>query len=196
MSTTSINLRLDPDTAEKFKNLCQENGITQADGFEAALKALELSNAEDAVPDEKATIGSIRMNLDSVMNGVLTLLQHLNEANKKAKDDVQAELNAKDQTIEDMKKFRADKDREIDSLHQSNKDLRQKAKEARQAQEVAEAKLKAAQSEAEAQYKEQISKLQEQVRLLDQFNLIAEKTPSADSLHEETPNTASNDTNS
>ncbi len=173
MNTTSINLRLSPDTAEEFKNFCQENGITQADGFEAAIKALELTNAEEAVPDEKATIDSIRTNLDGAMEGVLTLLQHLTEANDQAHDAVQSELNSKDQTIADMSETQKETNRKITELEQEISSLRQQVHEAETEKELAQSKLQAAQNDAEAKYKEQIARLEEQVKLLDTFKMLA-----------------------
>ena len=52
--------RLSTESTEKFRRFCEENGISQAEGFESLLKTAELEKAKTAIPDRKAEIENVQ----------------------------------------------------------------------------------------------------------------------------------------
>ncbi|RHV85732.1 hypothetical protein DXA97_15660 [Clostridium sp. OF09-36] len=45
-----VNFRIDPDSAEAFRQFCTTHGMNQAQGFDHLMQVLELNNAKAATP--------------------------------------------------------------------------------------------------------------------------------------------------
>ena len=45
------NFRIDPETADAFRKFCDDNGYTQAQGFDHLMDVLMMDEAKKAAPD-------------------------------------------------------------------------------------------------------------------------------------------------
>lgn len=153
-----INLRLAPETADKFKQFCEENGVNQAQGFDHLIQVLEINEAKKTVPDHATDIEDYE-----------TLTKALNTAFLKA---IQDSANAKLKALEECRTELESKDQKIDSRDKTIADLQARLTASETAQKTAEATLQSAlQSAAQADKEAQTAREQAETAQA----LVAEK---------------------
>ena len=52
------NFRVDPETADAFRKFCENNGYTQAQGFDHLMDGLMMAEAKQTAPDRRTDIES------------------------------------------------------------------------------------------------------------------------------------------
>ena len=101
------SFRLSTSAVESFRAYCDENGISQAEGFESLLKTAELEKAKTAIPDRKAEIENVQNHANALVSAFIYSLDIYTSAKDSAKADVADKLSKKDLRIEALEEEKA-----------------------------------------------------------------------------------------
>ena len=98
-----INLRLDPETADKFKHFCEESGLNQAQGFDHMVQILEMDKAKSVVPEQSENIETFEMHSKALNEAYLKAVENGANAKALALEQFRTDLENKDKTIADLR---------------------------------------------------------------------------------------------
>ena len=140
--TKMQSFRFSTSAVENFRAYCEENGISQAEGFESLLKTAELEKAKTAIPERKAEIENVQTHANALVAAYLHSLDIYTSAANRAQDDVAEKIAKMDTRIEaleeeksaikamlceksergtELEKCLADRDNQIESLSVTHK---------------------------------------------------------------------------
>lgn len=168
-----VNFRLNPETANAFREFCNLNGMNQAQGFDHIMQVLELNNAKAVSPGRAVEIEEFERHVKAVMDAYLRSLELCDNAELRMRERFQSDIQRYARTIDELqehqKEMRAQlkqtKD-EVDKLKIQNTDLTDKL--------VYSDRIVAEQKNTTGILQDQIEKLQDE---LEKQRLLAEQIP-------------------
>lgn len=98
-----VNFRIDPDSAEAFRQFCTSHGMNQAQGFDHLLQVLELNNAKAATPGRIVEIENFERLLKDILSAYITSIELSSNAELRAQEHFQSDLKRKDRTIDELR---------------------------------------------------------------------------------------------
>ncbi len=99
-----LNIRVDENSIESFRKFCEENGVSQAQGFDHIIQVVELNKAKAAIPAREQEMESFEMHVKALLDAYLRSLETASDAEEIVKEQFRTELTSKDKTIADCQK--------------------------------------------------------------------------------------------
>ena len=96
------NFRLDPETADIFREFCQKNGFTQAQGFAHLIQILELDNAKGVMPGQAANIENFQMLQRKTLEAFMHSLELTLSTEDRVREEFQRTLDQQSKTIDGL----------------------------------------------------------------------------------------------
>ena len=96
------NFRIDPETADAFRKFCDDNGYTQAQGFDHLMDVLMMDEAKKAAPDRKTDIEDYELHIKALMEAFLHSVTVGEDAKELAREEFKTQLAQRDKTIRDL----------------------------------------------------------------------------------------------
>lgn len=93
------NFRIDSETADRFRNFCEENQLNQAQGFDHIMDVLSLAQAKDTVPERKTDIEDFENHIKALMSAFLHSIEINANAENRVHDVYKSQLESKDKQI-------------------------------------------------------------------------------------------------
>lgn len=107
-----FSLRLGEDSVQAFRHWCDEQGMSQADGFSALIKMMELQQSKDMIPNRQKEVEDFQALVTAITDAFLRSLTLNENAELRIRQEVQLELQTKDQSIADyQEQLRAEKEK-------------------------------------------------------------------------------------
>ena len=70
-----VNFRIDPDSAEAFRQFCTSHGMNQAQGFDHVMQVFELNQAKSSIPGRSVEIEEFETMVKSITSAYLYSLE-------------------------------------------------------------------------------------------------------------------------
>lgn len=99
-----VNFRIDPDTANAFREFCTLNGMNQAQGFDHIMQVLELNSAKTVSAGRAVEIEDFEQHAKALLSSYLKSLELCDWAESRARERFDGELKQNARTIADLKK--------------------------------------------------------------------------------------------
>ena len=99
-----VNFRIDPDTANAFREFCTLNGMNQAQGFDHIMQVLELNSAKTVSAGRSVEIEDFEQHAKALLSSYLKSLELCDRAEARARERFDGELKQKARTIADLKR--------------------------------------------------------------------------------------------
>ena len=97
------NFRIDQETADAFRKFCEENGMSQAQGFDHIMQVVEMDRAKAAVPTRITEIEGFEKSVKDIMAAYLHSIEINQNAEGRIREQFASDLNRKDKTIDDLR---------------------------------------------------------------------------------------------
>lgn len=110
------NFRIDADTAAKFRTFCEENGYSQAQGFDHVIEVLELNGAKSAIPERSLDIETFEMHTKAIMDAYLKNLEITTQTEARVREQFASSLEKNEKLIANLQK-------KLDACTEENKSL-------------------------------------------------------------------------
>ncbi len=101
-NTKQTNFRVAPETADRFREFCEQNGMTQAQGFDHIMQIVEMDKAKAAVPGRQTEIEEYEKAIKTINSIYLQSLDLFNNAEDIAKEQFIGQLESKDNSISNL----------------------------------------------------------------------------------------------
>lgn len=98
-----VNFRIDPNSAETFRQFCTSHGMNQAQGFDHLLQVLELNNAKAEVPGRIVEIENFERLLKDILSAYISSIELSTSAELRVQEHFQSDLKRKDRTIDELR---------------------------------------------------------------------------------------------
>lgn len=98
-----VNFRIDPDSAEAFRQFCVTHGMNQAQGFDHLMQVLELNNAKAATPGRAVEIENFERLLKEILSAYIGSIELSSNAEARVSEQFQTDLKRKDRTIDELR---------------------------------------------------------------------------------------------
>ena len=98
-----VNFRIDPDSAEAFRQFCTTHGMNQAQGFDHLMQVLELNNAKAATPGRLVEIENFERLCKELLSAYINSIELSNNAEARVLEQFQSDLKRKDRTIDELR---------------------------------------------------------------------------------------------
>lgn len=134
------NFRVNEDAANRFREFCTQEGMSQAQGFDHIMQILEMNQAKIVTPGRAAEIERFEAAVKNINEAYLHSIEICNTAEQRSLDKYAGELERKERTISTFQ----------DKVAQLEEKLKT-AKEATNAAEAAKAKAEEKEKNATAQ---------------------------------------------
>jgi len=144
-----FNFRIDAEAAERVRKFCDEEKITQAQGFDDIMRLLELNQAKAALPDYVANIEEVQLCVSKILDLYTLALGGIKMADEKAHKEYRRQLTDQSDFIETLKAEIATKDMLIASAEASKIAAEDHALAEQQKASTAQAQADAAKETAE-----------------------------------------------
>ena len=135
------NFRIDPATADKFRAFCEENGMSQAQGFEHIMQIIEINQAKLAIPGRATEIEDFERTLKEITGMYLRSVEICSAAEARAKEQFASAIERQNRTIDDLQEKIQRLQDELD-LSSSNIEEAMNAKERAEKDLLAAEKMK------------------------------------------------------
>lgn len=136
------NFRIDQSDADAFRKFCDENGMSQAQGFAHLLQVFELDRAKTVTPGRATEIEEYEMHIKAITGAFLTSLEINNNAEIRIREEYDTALASRDKMIVDLQekveKMKIDKEKAEQLANVASQDAAQAIKDAKNAKERAE----------------------------------------------------------
>ena len=99
-----VNFRVDPDTANAFREFCTLNGMNQAQGFDHIMQVLELNSAKTVSAGRAVEIEDFEQHAKALLSSYLKSLELCDRAETRARERFDGELKQNARTIADLKR--------------------------------------------------------------------------------------------
>lgn len=93
------NFRIDQESADIFRKFCEDNNLSQSQGFDHMIQVMELNRAKAIVPGSAKDIETFEMYMKKVMEAYLKSVEDYNTARETAREDFASALESKDKMI-------------------------------------------------------------------------------------------------
>ena len=97
------NFRIDQETADAFRKFCEENGMSQAQGFDHIMQVVEMDRAKAAAPTRITEIEGFEKSVKDIMAAYLHSIEINQNAEGRIREQFASDLNRKDKTIDDLR---------------------------------------------------------------------------------------------
>ena len=138
-----VNFRIDPDSAEAFRQFCTSHGMNQAQGFDHLMQILELNNAK-ATPGRIVEIENFERLLKEILSAYINSIELSSNAELRVQEHFRSDLKRKDQTIDELREQiklmeteKKDSDTATTALREEQKHLQEQAQYAIEQMEAA-----------------------------------------------------------
>lgn len=98
-----VNFRIDPDSAEAFRQFCTTHGMNQAQGFDHLMQVLELNNAKSATPGRLVEIENFERLCKDMLSAYINSIELSSNAEARVLEQFQSDLKRKDRTIDELR---------------------------------------------------------------------------------------------
>lgn len=98
-----VNFRIDPDSAEAFRQFCTTHGMNQAQGFDHLMQVLELNNAKAATPGRLVEIENFERLCKELLSAYINSIELSSNAEARVLEQFQSDLKRKDRTIDELR---------------------------------------------------------------------------------------------
>lgn len=98
------NFRINEDTAAKFRAFCEENGYSQAQGFDHVIEVLELNGAKTAIPERSVDIETFEMHTKAIMDAYLKNLEITAQTQARVREEFASSIDKNEKLIKDLQK--------------------------------------------------------------------------------------------
>ena len=139
-----VNFRIDPDSAEAFRQFCTSHGMNQAQGFDHLMQILELNNAKAATPGRIVEIENFERLLKEILSAYINSIELSSNAELRVQEHFRSDLKRKDQTIDELREQiklmeteKKDSDTATTALREEQKHLQEQAQYAIEQMEAA-----------------------------------------------------------
>ena len=129
-----VNFRIDPDSAEAFRQFCTSHGMNQAQGFDHLMQILELNNAKAATPGRIVEIENFERLLKEILSAYINSIELSSNAELRVQEHFRSDLKRKDQTIDELREKiklmeteKKDSDTAMSALREEQKHLQEQA---------------------------------------------------------------------
>lgn len=99
-----VNFRVDPDTANAFREFCTLNGMNQAQGFDHVMQVLELNSAKTVCAGRAVEIEDFEQHTKALLSSYLKSLELCDLAETRARERFDGDLKQNARTIADLKR--------------------------------------------------------------------------------------------
>lgn len=99
------NFRIDQASADAFRAFCEEQGFSQAQGFDHLMQVLELDQAKQAVPGREVEISEFEMHAKALLGAYTSSVALCANTEERVREEFKTQLASKDETIA---KYQAD----------------------------------------------------------------------------------------
>lgn len=99
-----VNFRIDPDTANAFREFCTLNGMNQAQGFDHIMQVLELNSAKTVSAGRAVEIEDFEQHAKALLSSYLKSLELCDRAETRARERFDGELKQNARAIADLKR--------------------------------------------------------------------------------------------
>ena len=111
-----VNFRIDPDSAEAFRQFCTTHGMNQAQGFDHLMQVLELNNAKAATPGRLVEIENFERLCKELLSAYINSIELSSNAEARVLEQFQSDLKRKDRTIDELRE-------KMETLHAEKEQL-------------------------------------------------------------------------
>lgn len=125
------NFRINEESAKAFRKYCEENGVSQAQGFDHIMQVVELNRAKTVLSGRTTEIESFEKSVKDIMAAYLYCL----EINKNAEERIREQFASK---LDQMEKLIADLRQKSERLQAEKETAEATAADAIKAKELAE----------------------------------------------------------
>lgn len=169
------NFRIDQESADIFRKFCEDNNLSQSQGFDHMIQVMELNRAKAIVPGSAKDIETFEMYMKKVMEAYLKSVEDYNTARETAREDFASALESKDKTIASLQE-------KADKLAEGKQILEKVTSEARAERDQAVKDATAAKEQAETSAKLVEEKDKTISTLADKLGVAEEKAAGYDDL--------------
>lgn len=132
------NFRIDSESADAFRQFCEEQGYNQAQGFDHMIQVLELNRAKAGIAGRLTEITTFEEYVKKLMGAYLTSLQVAQETEERVREDFETDISLRDKALAENEYKLQKKDEKIEQLTSDMKEYEKIAKESAQATKNAE----------------------------------------------------------
>lgn len=155
--------RIDAELAEQFRIFCDENKLSQSDGFKQLLVSLELNRASMALPSRETEINNFQSLISAIQSAFVNSLEICENAEIRIRENFRREIETQSKVISDYQDKIKFLEGELEKANQKALNYDVLARET--------AALKTSLSERE----ELVKSLQRQVSKLDDFENLQQE---------------------
>lgn len=142
------NFRVDQETADAFRNFCENNGMNQAQGFDHIMQVVELDRAKSTAPGRATEIEGFEKSVKDIMAAFLNSIEINQNAESRIREQFASDLSRKNKAIDDLRmkadQLQAEKDAAETKAVEAEKAKDQAEKSAAAAERIREAAEKTA----------------------------------------------------
>ena len=120
--------RLNEDDINRFKEFASQNNLNQQEAFTSLLNTLELSNAKSSLGDRAKSIEVFQTTVNSLVKFYINSLEENTTAEERIREELNDQINKKDNTISALYEQVQDLKNERDSLKNQITELEDKNK--------------------------------------------------------------------
>ena len=137
------NFRIDEETAKNFRILCEEMGMSQAQGFDHIMQVVELNRAKVGIEGRLTEITTFEEYVKKIMESYLTSLQIAQNTEERVREDFRRDISLRDKALADSERKIIERDEKIVQL---TAEMQEAQKISKEAQKTAENAIKQAES--------------------------------------------------
>lgn len=97
------NFRIDQATADAFRKFCDQNGMSQAQGFDHIMQIVEMDRAKAVAPGRATEIEGFEKSVKDIMAAYLYSIEINQNAEGRIREQFSSDLVRKDKTIDDLR---------------------------------------------------------------------------------------------
>lgn len=110
------NFRISVENADRFRAFCEQEGLNQAQGFDHLMQVLELDKAKTVIPSRAMEIEEFERHMKALLSAFLNSIEIADNTEERLKEQMQSQLDSKDQTIIGLQKELETKSNELKEL--------------------------------------------------------------------------------
>ena len=147
------NFRIDMETADKFRSLCDEMGLNQAQGFDHIMQIVELNRAKVGIEGRLTEITTFEEYVKKIMEAYLLSLEIAQNTEERVREDYKTDIKLRDNALKENEAKILERDEKIAQLTVEAQEAQKIAKEAVKTAENATKQAESAKQIAEEKEK-------------------------------------------
>lgn len=117
----SKTYRLNSESVEAFKQFCDEQGVTQSQGFEYMMQILEVEKTKENIPERRTEIDDFTAMSKAMVASFIHSVQMNQHAELRIREEFASQMQSKDQTILDYQIKLKDSEKENTLLRENER---------------------------------------------------------------------------